>query len=80
MVYLAYQHYFGQHLFRRTIMTKTENRYEVRLHHRNNTEEFVFSSDDIVEATGHAKDCRQFNPDGSLLVYDLKENRIVETF
>ena len=61
-------------------MTKNKNRYEVRLHRRNNSEEFVFSSDDIVEATGHAKDCRQFDPDGSLLVYDMVENRIVETF
>jgi lysine/ornithine N-monooxygenase len=61
-------------------MTKTKNRYEVRLHRRDNSEEFVFSSDDVVEATGHAKDCREFNPDGSLLVYDLVDNKIVEVF
>lgn len=61
-------------------MTKTKNRYEVRLHRRDNSEEVVFASNNIIEATGHAKDCRQFDPDGSLLVYDLQENYIVEKF
>ena len=61
-------------------MTNTKYRYEVRLHHRDNSEEHVFSSNDIVEATGHALDCRKFGPAGSLLVYDLKEERIVENF
>jgi len=61
-------------------MTNTNPRYEVRLHHTDNSEETVHATDDIVEATGHAKDCRQFKPDGSLLVYDLKAKCIVEIF
>lgn len=60
--------------------TITNERYEVRLHHANNDEDVLFKSSDVIAATSHAKDCRAFDPKGSLLVYDMHDKRIVESF
>ena len=62
-------------------MSKSDDsRFEIRQHFKDNSEKILKKTNDVIEATQYAIDCRKFNPDGNLLVYDIVEKTIIGTF
>ena len=61
-------------------MSKSDNRFEVRQHFRDNSEKLLKSFNSDIDATQYAIDCRKFAPEGNILVYDIKEKTVIGTF
>lgn len=51
--------------------------FEVRQHFRDNSERVLKTFDNVIDATQYAIDCRKFNPEGNLLVYDISEKSVI---
>lgn len=51
--------------------------FEVRQHFRDNSEKLLKTFDNMIDATQYAIDCRKFDPEGNLLVYDTTEKTVI---
>jgi hypothetical protein len=78
--YMLSENLISKRRYKMITKNKSAFKYEVRQHFKDNSEIPLKSFNSVIDATQYAIDCRKFDPEGTLVVYDLSKDLMVEYF